>query len=181
MAMRTKSVLILTAGALAVAGGVGIYFLNHPNEKRNTGSVQRDDSPPLQIADAPETLTTELGFTGQRDFAFENLRDNPVTVGVEWKDCQCARVEICRSPEAWETLEQEGKGFEVPPRGAGILRLHWKGNKPGDHRFWASLWIDDNDHRLYQRIEVSVQIVPAVLIRAEDHLRRTTVDIGRLN
>src|SRR5262249_30218197 len=55
LAMRTKWILILTASAVAVASGVGIYFLNQPKEKRNAGSAQRDDSPPLQIAGAPET------------------------------------------------------------------------------------------------------------------------------
>jgi hypothetical protein len=190
-AMQTWWKIALALGALALAGGIGFYVLNPPAGNRDKNSAPVDKTPPLQIEEAPATFTTEFGFEGYHDFRFENRRENPVTVGVELKDCLCARVQICLTPDkgrreskldtTWETLEQEGQGFLVPAQAQGMLRLAWKGKKVGDQRYWGQLWIDDQGRRLYQRIEVSAQVVLPVLVCAEDQPEREVVDIGTLS
>jgi len=192
-----KKLLLGVLAALAVAGAVAGFLLHHP--ARTNSLPPRDNSPPLRIEQVDDAVTTEHGFDGQLEVSFENLRENPVTVGIVMKDCQCARVQICLTPEDWKsldmqerrkrasdpslkwmTLEQDNQGFAVPARAAGLLRLGWKGKDYTDQRYWARLWVDDRGNILKQLFEVPVHIVQPVYIRSEEQLRRSQVDLGRL-
>jgi hypothetical protein len=195
-----KKLILIALAALALAGAVVGFILHHSNDQDAGKSAAQDDSPPLEIEAAQETLTTEQGFEGQREFTFKNLRENPVTVGIVLKDCQCSRIQICLTPEEWkqlepqeqrkravdpalhwETLEQDSQGFSVPPGAAGLLRLGWKGKDAGDHRFGARLWIDDRDKRLNQHVQVPVHVIPPVVIRSESNRRWPQADVGRMS
>ena len=193
-----KKLLLVALAAVAVAGAVAGFVFHHPTDPNPV--PRRDNTPPLRIEEVKDAVTTEHGFEGQIEFPFENLRENLVTVGIVLKDCQCARVQICLTPEdwkpldtqelrkrasdpvlKWETLEKDSQGFSVPARAAGMLRLGWKGKDFTDQRYWASLWVDDNGNRLNQRFEVPVHVVQPVYIRSEDQPKRSQVDLGRLN
>jgi hypothetical protein len=193
-----KKLLLVTLAALTVAGAVVGFIFHHPTDPNS--APPRDNSPPLRIEEVKDSVTTEHGFEGQIEFPFENLRANAVTVGIVLKDCQCARVQICLTPEEWkqlapeelrkrgadpalkwETLEKDSQGFSVPARAAGLLRLGWNGKDFADQRYWARLWVDDQGNRLYQRFEVPVHVVQPVYIRSEEQLKRSQVDLGRMN
>jgi hypothetical protein len=194
-----KKFILIALATLATAGAVAGFILRQPSDNRGGKATPRDDSPPLHFEPARDVMTTELSLEGQREFAFENLRENPLTVGIVFKECQCSRVQICLTPESWkkldpqerqkraddaalkwDTLEQDSQGFTVPARAAGLLRLAWKGKEVGDHRYAARFWIDDDGRRLNQTVEVPVHVVPPVYIRAENNRRRALVDVGVL-
>jgi hypothetical protein len=194
----TKLTLIALAAAAVVGAVLGIHYYR-PKDNGGGTAAPRDDSPPLHFEPARDVMTTELGFEGERAFAFDNLRDNPLTVGVVFKECQCSRIQICLIPEDWErldpqerqkragdpalkwdTLEQDSHGFTVPARAGGLLRLTWKGKEAGDHRFAARFWIDDDGRRLNQTVEAPVHVVPPVYIRAENNRRRAQADVGEM-
>src|SRR5262249_30545364 len=141
----------------------------------------------------------EVDIEGYRDFRFHNQRDNSVTIGLELKSCQCASILIwvgpgqCKgldpeelrkraadSAPTWTPLEQGGEGVNIPPDGVGLLRLKWKTPKQDDARLGVGFWVDEAGDRQYQGIEVPVNFVEAVVLRAEDQLRKADVDIGQL-
>jgi hypothetical protein len=197
--MRPKWILILALGGLTVACGVGFLTFVRPPGSNHTRSSRKDDGSPLRIESEQTSSTTEQGSDGFRDFRFENLRDNAVTLGVDLKDCQCARVQICLVPAewkglslearrgreaesvlTWETLNEESQTFTVPPLGEGLLRLGWTAKREGNQRFWARLWFDDEGNRTHQRVEAIVRVIPPVFVSAEADLRSAEVDVGRL-
>jgi hypothetical protein len=92
----------------------------------------------------------EVQKAGSYDYWFTNPGNQPVRVGVEKKNCQCAKVELALLPRewwgkdltkeggkrgellagvadlSWEELLEEGKLVEVPPGAAGAIRVGWQ-------------------------------------------------------
>ncbi len=94
----------------------------------------------------------EMGSEGHYDFRFTNDKDAPVDVFVTRVSCnRCLRVQIGLAPDggqagekapppgpevAWERLETEevksnARGFTVPPKRSGWVRLTWKDEEAG--------------------------------------------------
>jgi hypothetical protein len=80
----------------------------------------------------------------------------------------------------WETLEQDGKGVSIPPHAGGLVRLKWKGDKPGDQLFWANLWVDEGAKTEYERFQVFIHFVEAIRIAPEGAPGKAQTYIGRL-
>jgi len=198
--MQAKWILSLAMCGLIVAGGVGYFTIVRPPRSSDVSRSRKDDGPPFKIEADQTSSTTEQGSDGFRDFCFENRRDNDVTLGVDLKDCQCARIQICLvpaewkglsaeerrkreadSPLTWATLNEEGQAFKVPPHGEGLLRLGWTAKREGNQRYWVRTWFDDQGNRTHQRIEAIVRVVPPVSVGAADDPRRTEFDVGCLN
>src|SRR5207302_3602255 len=117
---------------------------------------------PIDIAkwdkdDDSYALEMEQGGEGHYDFPFENVTDQPAEIGLRSVECDCTSVLACVVPaEAWrryrEAIDQnplaakandwhweklnisESKGYEVPPRAKGFIRLSWHGRKAAGSR-----------------------------------------------
>lgn len=197
MKRRLFLTLALMVAILAVAGGVAGW--RWPGRKL-PAPTPREDGTPLVVEERGPFRTAESGVEGHHDFRFENTTDRPLTLGVEWKDCQCAQLQVWQSPDAWraldadelrrraadqapgwQTLERDGQPYRVPPGAVGLVRLKWLGKKQGDQLFWASLWVDDAGTTTTQRVEILVHLVEPVRIRSEDDPKKSEVDLGPLS
>jgi hypothetical protein len=102
-------------------------------------------------------LETERGKDSHFDFPFENNSDGPAELGFEERSCDCTSLQVCVvEPAAWARYNEEiqknpltanagdwawtplevrdPKGFIIPARGKGLVRVSWHGRKaPGSH------------------------------------------------
>jgi hypothetical protein len=198
--MSTKTVIALVI--LIVAVGAGVTFVTVVLPARQPASTPKppDAGPALVIEENREPVTAESGVENHRDWRFQNPSDRPVTVRLDLTDCNCAHVLACVVPEAWnsldaqelvsrsadpalawQALEQGGAGLTVPPRAVGLVRLKWKATAQGPQRFWAGLWVEGDAGRGNQRVEVLVEFVEPVRIRAAEQPKSAEVDVGRLD
>jgi hypothetical protein len=164
------------------------------------GPSPRSQGPSLLVEQKNDPVLTESGIEGHHDARFQNPTDKPVTVRLEWMDCDCTHLLLAVAPDAWNGLdvrefhqraadpaltwqphEQGGKGLTVPPQGAGLVRLTWQTKQLGDHVFQADLSVEDDSGKGRQRLEVPVRMVPPVYLRSAEDPTQTEVDVGRLN
>jgi hypothetical protein len=194
--MSRKWVIALVLAALGACVAFATVVL--PRWRRPAEPGGR--ASPLQVEENKDRVTTESGVEGQRDLCYRNRTDNPVTVRLEQKDCDCAHVLFCVAPEAWkgldaedlrkraadpalvwQALEEGREGITLPHQAVGLVRLRWKAAVVGDHVFWAHLRVDEGGERGRQRLEVPVRFVEPVSISAEDNLTSKEADVGPLN
>jgi hypothetical protein len=195
--MRNRLIPIGLLAVLLLGGGItAALVLNHRAGEEKKQRPQQ--GPPLLVERNLPPITAESGPDSYRDFQFQSQRDHPVSIGVELKDCQCASIYIWLAPDEWKgldskemkaragsadqkwTLLEQNTGFSTPAGSVGLLRLGWKGNKLGDERFWASLWVDDAGERGFQRIETTVHFIEPIVVRPENNLKLKEVDLGTL-
>ncbi|HYV34246.1 MAG TPA: hypothetical protein VE988_00995 [Gemmataceae bacterium] len=140
----------------------------------------------------------ELGTGGHYDFPFTNTSEAAAELGVLEINCACSGVEVClfqgsqredyeKTKQAkpdlkWQALEPDKdlkKLITVPPQGAGLLRITWRGTKTEPEPLWliAKAWgrpAGSNRYPTVSRLAVRVNYVRAV--QFED----TRIDFGSL-
>ena len=107
----------------------------------------------------------EIGFGQSHDFWFKNENNQTLPVGVFSKTCQCTSILMWLAPterknapavadreKAVKELEAAGPPTElkdkegpvdVPAGAVGVLRLAWKGDRPGLKELAAELWMGE--------------------------------------
>src|SRR5262249_49201728 len=164
-------------------------------------TVQPKIMAPLDLFPDFQGVRYEEAFTeGHHAFRFKSKVDTQTLVGINWKNCKCAGVDICLAPPEWEKLpeaewakkvddpslqwtplEKDAKGFPIPPKSIGWIRVGWKGDKSGDQRFSAELWLYEPDSGIGFPLEIPVSFVEAVRIRPEDDQDRMDAYLGPLS
>jgi hypothetical protein len=198
MSPKQIVILIFVVLVLAVAFALKQVWLPGPS----TGPPPPDDKvrSPLEIvSDAQGSRYEEEATEGHHSFRYKNTLGKPILVGVNWKNCKCASVEICTAPEEWKSypaaelakragdstlqwhrIDQPEQSFEIPAEAIGWVRLGWKGDKRGDQLFSADLWLYEPDSGLFHHLEVPVIFVEAVRVRWEEDIDRLDAYVGKL-
>ena len=118
---------------------------------------------PADPANGPAAC--EIGHGGTADFWFKNDNAQTLPIGVHSKTCQCTSVQLWLAKErkdvpeaadrekAVKELEAAGSpvelkereaAFDVPAGAVGVLRLAWKGDRPGPKDLAAELWMGED-------------------------------------
>src|SRR5438093_8575097 len=108
--MHPKQLVIVSVAVALLGGGIGIVFISLAST--TTPDPIRDDPiksrAPLDIFTNLQGTRYEEAYTdGQQPFLFRNKVDAAILVGVNWKNCQCAGVDICLAPPEWQELSDE--------------------------------------------------------------------------
>jgi hypothetical protein len=127
----------------------------------------------------------EIQQPGYYDFWFTNRKDQPVRVGVEKKNCQCARVEWALLPAeqwgkdlttppaaanlAWQELTENSGTAEVPAGAAGGIRVSWQAHEqPVFKQIFATLLTESKGKGgVPFRVEADINFVPPVRVLAD--------------
>jgi hypothetical protein len=199
--MSPKQIIILAIGVAVLAGGI-TYLVTSIGP---SGDVPSKPDPKDKLT-APVEIVSDGGprfeeaFTaGHHSFRYRSKVDQPTRVGINWKNCKCASVEICVAPNEWKALpeaelvkraedpslqwtplDKDSKGFDIPGKAIGWVRLGWKADKSGDERFKADLWYYSEDDGRGYSLEIPVSFVEAVRIRWADDLDKVDPYVGRL-
>jgi hypothetical protein len=134
----------------------------------------------------------EIGTPKSHDFWFKN--DNPaaLTVGLFSQTCQCTHVQITIAPTDWKdvpaTADREkavkdlmalaqptelkdkdngATAASVPAGAVGVLRLEWKGDRPGPKDLAAVLWMGDKGSGPQQRFLIRTVFIGPLRAWAE--------------
>jgi hypothetical protein len=200
--MNLKQIIILALGVACLAGGIG-YVVTSFSGSRSVvdegGGTPRPKAPLEFVSDFSGTRNEEAFTAGYHPFRYKSRVDTPTLVGVNWKNCKCASVEICIAPDEWKALEEEqlakkaedpslkwvplaqdGTGFSIPGKAIGWVRVGWKADKSGEERFKADLWLHEPDSGIGFPLEVAVSFVPAVRVRWEEDQDRLDAYVGRM-
>ncbi|HMF15460.1 MAG TPA: hypothetical protein VKE94_24270 [Gemmataceae bacterium] len=201
--MSPKQIIVIAVGVAILAGGITYLVASiGPSGDAETKSNEPQVKVPLPV-EFPSQFAGprfEEAFTaGNHPFLFRNKKEEPIPLGVYWKNCKCSSVEICAAPPNWQglsdaelikkaddpnlewtKLDKDDKGFVVPPKAAGWIRLGWGADKNSDTSFKADFWVYSPDHGLGFELEMPVSFVEAVRIGAADDPQRTDQSLGRL-
>jgi hypothetical protein len=202
MSFKQLVIVILAAVLLAVGFAVRQVWLTSPTTGKPPPPPVTPTKSPLEIVTDQGGLRYEEAYTaGHHSFRYRNTRNESVNVGINWKNCKCAGVEMCVAPAEWqslddadlakrvedkslqwEELQKDGSGFTIPPHGVGWIRLSWKSDKgPGDQQFSADVWLYDQESGLGHTLTVPVSFVEPVRVRAEDNADIPDAYAGRMN
>src|SRR6516162_8315178 len=98
---------IIAMVALVVVIFVIVFAMNFLGEN----SKQTTPPPPVSVGEFPLAFETTSAFgtadleakqPGHQDFAFRNLKDEEVKVGLSSKNCTCAGVEVFLASDEWK-------------------------------------------------------------------------------
>jgi hypothetical protein len=189
--MGKKRIIALIILVLVMGIGFGFVKIVLP--------VWRDSAPALLIEEQKAPVTTESGVEGHRDLRFRNEADRRLTISLEHRNCECARVQICITPDewkeldspaflshatepalAWQILEQGGKFVVIPPRSHGLIRVGWKAIKVGPSSIGIVLRVNGGGREITQRLETPVEFVAPAYFCSADDPTATEIDLGRL-
>lgn len=187
--MNPKQIVIVTIGVAVLAAGIGYVVTSFgsskgPEQLPVTGRVEA----PLDISADIQGARSEEAFTaGHHAFRYKSKVDKETKVGINWKNCKCASVEICVAPEGWAALPEaelvkkaedptlqwtplnkDDTGFLIPAKAVGWVRIGWKADKSGDERFTADLWLYEPDSGLGFPLEIPVSFIEALRVRWEE-------------
>jgi len=142
MAITTATVMALVVIVTLLKVGLGGRD-DRSKEKSNEPSLNK---PHLTVSNPSGPVSppyAEIGHEGHHDYWFTNDNDAPVEVFVSLVSCgRCITIQVGLAPEGvqatavpgadvtWVTLESEeskhdAKGFTVPAKTAGWVRLGW--------------------------------------------------------
>jgi hypothetical protein len=201
MSAKQLVIVILAVVLIAVAFAAKQVFLSGHGTTDDKPPPPTDKSPLIIVSDASGPRYEEAFTAGHHAFRFRNKRTEPVHVGINWKNCKCAGVEICLAPDGWKLLDEaelakrvedssldwqelqkDGSGFTIPPEAIGWIRIGWRGDKGiGDQQFSADLWLFDPESGIGHNLSVPVSFVEAVRVRAEDNDTMPDAFAGRMN
>jgi len=107
----------------------------------------------------PAGAECEYRVPGSHEFWFENIHDEPITVGLFFQTCKCTKVEIAlasdewnkwndsvyrwarREPDRdWHALLDRNASLSVPPHATGWVRVNWKIDDIGPHVLKVQIW-----------------------------------------
>src|SRR5262249_26048298 len=202
--MRLKQIVILGVAVAVLAAGIGsvVTMLGQSNQPSDDKPGQTTKiRAPLDIFPDFQGVRYEEAFTaGHHAFRFKSMVDTTTRVGINWKNCKCAGVDICLAPPEWENLpeaewakkaddsslkwtplEKESKGFPIPAKAIGWIRVGWSDDKSTDTTFHAELWLYEPDSGIGFPLEIPVSFVEPVRVRAEDDQDRVDAYLGRLS
>lgn len=153
--------------------------------------------PPTDPSKPDAAAVSEWHVEGHHVFWFDTKSDSPVRVGLYNKNCKCTRVEVTVLPDdlkgksdseldghaddpnlTWHVLDRDDtKGFFIPARAAGGVRLNWKGEKLGKEKLVAEVG-SESGGTLGQLLSltVSLDLVPSLLVTPEDNLKDSLPD-----
>jgi len=201
--MSPKQIVIVAVGVAVLIAGITYVVISigtaGAEPPKPTDEAVSKLPSPLEMMKAVEPRFEEAYTAGHHPFRFRSLVDKPTKVGVNWKNCKCASVEICVAPDEWKALseaefakkaddpslqwtplERDGQGFDIPGRSTGWVRVGWKADKNGDERFKADLWIYEFDSGIGFPLEVAVSFVEAVRVRWLDDPDKIDPYVGRI-
>lgn len=152
--------------------------------------------------DEEYALEQEKGTEGHFDFPFENVASEPGEVGLQRTSCDCTHLEVCLVSDAeWEPYRQElvknpqtakagnwtwhklasneSRGFEVPGRAKGFIRVGWHGRKDSGSRLRLSIdvWHQPGGNARYRSFE---NLVVPIVIAAPMMYKPARANIGNL-
>jgi hypothetical protein len=198
--MSAKQIVILVVAVVGICAGAGLLFALMPTIDKNPNLTPADViKAPLEVSPGIDGIRYEESYTaGHHPFPYRSIVDKPVKVGVHWKNCRCASVQICVAPDDWKSLppselikkaedpslswtplEKDAEGFEVPPHAFGWVRVGWKADKNGMERFKADLWLYEPESGLSFPLEIGVLFLEPVQVRWSEDLEKSNVDVGR--
>ncbi len=167
----TQGIIALVVAAALVFGGT--FVVNYLHGGKGVAPVAAPqarltfaDAETNYPGKAEPPSEQELGESKSHDFWFRNDNAAPLPVGVFSKTCQCTHVELWVAPADWKTIpapddrEKSVKELEgltqptelmdretnppsVPAGAVGVLRLRWKGDRPGPKDLAAVLWMGE--------------------------------------
>jgi hypothetical protein len=200
--MNLKQIVIVAFGVAVLAAGIGFVVASFGGTKEQTPITDPRivNRAPLQISSDIQGVRYEEAFTaGHHAFRYQSKVDAPTLVGINWKNCKCASVEICVAPDEWKALPEEewarkaedpslkwtpleknSEGFTIPAKAIGWIRIGWKADKAGDERFKADLWLYYPDGGIGYPLEIPVSFIEAVRVRWEDDPEKIDPYVGRL-
>jgi hypothetical protein len=200
--MNLKQIVIVAIGVAFLAAGIGyvVTSFSGPRTVSDEGvGIPRPKAPLEFMTDFSGTRNEEAFTAGYHPFRYKSKVDTPTLVGVNWKNCKCASVELCVAPDEWKalpeeelvkkaddsslkwiSLAQDGPGFSIPGKAIGWVRVGWKADKSGDERFKADLWLYEPDSGIGFPLEIGVSFVPAVRVRWEENQERPDAYVGRM-
>jgi hypothetical protein len=141
--------------------------------------------PPDKGSDKAERETQQ---PGAYDFWFINRKDQPVRVGIDRKNCQCARVELALLPPeqwgkgldtppvagdlSWQELTENGPLADVPAGAVGAVRVGWQAHpEPVFKQINATLLTESRGKGGAPfLLEANITFVPPVRVLAEPRL-----------
>src|SRR5579884_3016492 len=184
---------VLLVGGLAFAWN----FLGVANSDDESAQASRQAPPAAKL----KFFTTqhvlpgshEVNTTGRADFCFENDRDYPLSMRVDYQNCQCNKVEVTflsqaevaqlpswpvtfeqqgkepafldKTPGRWQTLAKDGGDLSVPAGTKGFLRVSWTGRQTGPHQAVVMLITQKpgDSARVTTRLDAGAMYTPAVM------------------
>src|SRR5260370_41246196 len=108
--MKTKQIILVGVGVAVLCAGIGIAVTSFgttstPDKGPGPGPVPVTDAP-LDFPDKEKMHSQEAYTPGHHAFRFVSKSDKPTLVGINWKNCKCASVEICIAPDEWKALDK---------------------------------------------------------------------------
>jgi hypothetical protein len=196
--MKSTQGIIALGVAVALVFGVtfGVNYLHHGKsaarivapQARLTFADSETNFPEASQRPAEE----EIGEPKSHDFWLKNDNPTALPVGVFSKSCQCTHVELWIAPADWkdvpapadrekamkdleatthptELMDRDNEPPAVPAGGVGVLRLRWKGDRPGPKDLAAVLWMGEKGSGPQQRFLIrTVFIGPLRVLAAID-------------
>jgi hypothetical protein len=161
--MKITQTLMLITVLVVLIGGV--TFMTNWLRKPNRGGDGPGPKPQLEVIDVPfpisfEQPEQEYQSQGYHDFYFQNHSSDGAEVGVEWKSCKCAKVEVLllttEEQQSFQTMipqwaERQGKapwgGYPEVAGLAGVVKNVRKLlDHPEDGR-WVMLGSPEKEHQ----------------------------------
>jgi hypothetical protein len=200
--MNAKQMILVGVGVAVLCAGIGIAVTSFGTTSTPSVNGTEPDGPPppLEFPDKQTVHYQEAYTAGHYTFRFKSKVDTATKVGINWKNCKCASVEMAIAPPEWgsyedstlikmahdphlewTSLSKDDEGFSIPARANGWVRVGWKDDKVGDQRFTAEMWVYQPNSGILFTLDIGVSFLEPISICWEDEQQKADASVGKLS